>query len=301
MGSSAAMKQVQDLIGRLAPTSVTVVLMGETGVGKDVTAHLIHDSSVRANKPFVVFDCGSVPPNLMESELFGHERGAFTGAYGVHVGVFERARGGTVFLDELGELPLELQSRLLRVLDERVVRRVGGTQPIPVDVRVIAATNRDLAAMVAEKRFRRDLYFRIAAAVIHLPPLRERKEDIAELARQLLEDLGRADVRITEAAIETLRAHDWPGNVRELKNAIAYALSFADGEKIDRGHFQLLAAPGGDPELDQLPLGGRLLESVERVVIKQTLSQAQGNKLRAARMLGIASSTLYKKMKKYGL
>jgi transcriptional regulator with PAS, ATPase and Fis domain len=295
------MKQVQELIARLAPTNVTVVLMGETGVGKDVTAHLIHGNSPRATKPFVVFDCGSVPPNLMESELFGHERGAFTGAYGAHVGVFERARGGTVFLDELGELPLELQSRLLRVLDERMVRRVGGAQPIPVDVRVIAATNRDLAAMVAEKRFRRDLYFRIAAAVINLPPLRDRKEDIAELARQLLVDLGRPDVVMTDAANEVLRTHDWPGNVRELKNAIAYALSFTDDNKLDRGHFRLLAASSDDPELDHLPLGGRLLESVERVAIKQTLIQAQGNKLRAARMLGIASSTLYKKMKKYGL
>jgi transcriptional regulator with PAS, ATPase and Fis domain len=295
------MKQVHELIARLAPTNVTVVLMGETGTGKDVAAHVIHEKSPRAARPFVVFDCGSVPPNLMESELFGHERGAFTGAYGVHVGVFERARGGTVFLDELGELPLELQSRLLRVLDERMVRRVGGSQPIPVDVRVVAATNRDLQAMVAEKRFRRDLYFRIAAAVINLPPLRERQEDIAELARQLLVDLGRPEVTITQAAVDALCAHAWPGNVRELKNAIAYALSFIDDATLDRGHFRLLEASSGDPDLDHLPLGGRLLDTVERVAIKQTLIQAQGNKLRAARMLGIASSTLYKKMKKYGL
>jgi transcriptional regulator with PAS, ATPase and Fis domain len=301
LGRAPAMKQVHALVERLAPTNVTVVLMGETGTGKDVTAHLIHAGSPRAARPFVVFDCGSVPPNLMESELFGHERGAFTGAYGAHIGVFERARGGTVFLDELGELPLELQSRLLRVLDERMVRRVGGTQPIPVDVRVVAATNRDLAAMVAEKRFRRDLFFRIAAAVICLPPLRQRSEDIAELAQQLLADLGRPEITLTESAIAVLRAHSWPGNVRELKNALAYALSFTDDGTLDGRHFRLLEAASGDPELDHLPLGGRLLDTVERVAIKQTLIQAQGNKLRAARLLGIASSTLYKKMKKYGL
>jgi DNA-binding NtrC family response regulator len=236
----------------------------------------------------------------MESELFGHERGAFTGAYGAHVGALERANGGTLFLDELGELPLELQSRLLRVLDERVVRRVGGAQPIPLDVRIVAATNRDLQAMVAEKRFRQDLFFRIAAAVIRLPPLRERKEDLPQLVDHLLADLERPDVCLSEGALETLRAHDWPGNVREVKNALAYALTFVDGRVLDRKHLQLIE-PAGDSELDHLPIGGRLLDAVERVAIKQTLLKAQGNKLRAARMLGIASSTLYKKMKQYGL
>jgi transcriptional regulator with PAS, ATPase and Fis domain len=299
--TSPRTREVLDLVARLANSNVTVALVGETGTGKDVTARLIHARSARAKRPFVVFDCGAVPANLMESELFGHERGAFTGAHAVHVGALERARGGTLFLDELGELPLELQSRLLRVLDERVVRRVGGGQAIPLDVRIIAATNRDLQTMVREKRFRQDLYFRIAAAVIHLPPLRERKEDLPQLVRTLLADLDRPEVTLTDAALDALCAHDWPGNVRELKNALAYALSFLDEPLIDRQHLQLGHSAAGDSDLDALPLGGRLLDTVERVAIKQTLAKAQGNKLRAARMLGIASSTLYKKMKKYGL
>ena len=299
--ASPKTREVLQLVARLAPASVTVTLVGETGTGKDVTARLIHAQSPRANRPFVVFDCGAVPPALMESELFGHERGSFTGAYGTHVGALERAGGGTLFLDELGELPLELQSRLLRVLDERVVRRVGGAQPIPLDVRIVAATNRDLAAMVAEKRFRQDLYFRIAAAVIRLPPLRERKEDIEQLVAHLLGDLSRPDVVVSQEAFALLRAHDWPGNVRELKNALAYALTFIDAPLIEARHFSLLEAVGGACDLDHLPLGGRVLDHVERVAIKQTLVKAQGNKLRAARMLGIASSTLYQKMKKYDL
>ena len=295
------MHAVLERVARLAPTSVTVTLIGETGTGKDVTARLIHARSPRAVLPFVVFDCGAVPPNLMESELFGHERGAFTGAHAAHVGALERARGGTLFLDEIGELPLELQSRLLRVLDERVVRRVGGTEAIPVDVRVVTATNRDLQVMVAAKRFRQDLYFRIAAAVIRLPPLRERTEDLPALVSVLLADLGRPDVTVSGAAMDALCTHVWPGNVRELKNALAYALSF-DGEAVlQPEHFHLDEPSASDSELDHLPLGGRPLDRVERVVIKQTLAQAQGNKLRAARMLGIASSTLYKKMKKYDL
>jgi transcriptional regulator with PAS, ATPase and Fis domain len=294
-------REVLELVSRLAQTNVTVALVGETGTGKDVTARLLHAQSPRSKRPFVVFDCGAVPPNLMESELFGHERGAFTGAYGTHVGALERASGGTLFLDELGELPLELQSRLLRVLDERVVRRVGGRQPIPLDVRVIAATNRDLPAMVAEKRFRQDLYFRIAAAIIKIPPLRERKEDLPQLVAQLLQDLDRPDVAVSEGALEALRAHDWPGNIRELKNALAYAISFLDEPLLERHHLRLLEPSAGESELDQLPLGGLLLDTVEKAAIKQTLARAQGNKLRAARMLGIASSTLYKKMKKYDL
>jgi transcriptional regulator with PAS, ATPase and Fis domain len=299
--TSPRSRQVHELILRLAQSNVTVTLIGETGTGKDVTARLIHAESSREKRPFVVFDCGAVPPNLMESELFGHERGAFTGAVAVHQGALERARGGTLFLDELGELPLELQSRLLRVLDERVVRRVGGAQPIPLDVRIVAATNRDLKAMVAERRFRQDLYFRIAQAVVHLPPLRERKEDLPQLVAHLLADLGRPEMRVTPAALQALRAHDWPGNVRELKNALAYALTFADEAQLEREHLQLLEPAAAGGELDHLQLGGLLLDTVERVAIKQTLVKAQGNKLRAARMLGIASSTLYKKMKKYGL
>jgi transcriptional regulator with PAS, ATPase and Fis domain len=295
------MRVALDLVARLAPTNVTVALFGETGTGKDVTARLIHARSPRSRFPFVVFDCGAVPANLMESELFGHERGAFTGAHSAHVGMLERASGGTLFLDEIGELPIELQSRLLRVMDERIVRRVGGSQALPVDVRIIAATNRDLQAMVGEKRFREDLYFRIAGAIIHLPPLRERKDDLPYLTARVLDDLGRPDVLLSQAALETLRAHPWPGNVRELKNALAYALTFLEGSTLEPHHFRLVEPYKGDSDLERLPLGGRLLDHVERVAIKQTLTLVQGNKLRAARILGIASSTLYQKMKKYDL
>src|SRR5215831_2935182 len=198
--ASRAMHELYAMVARLAPSEVTVTLTGETGTGKDVFAHLIHDTSPRADQPFVVFDCGAVPPNLVESELFGHERGAFTGAHAEHPGAFERAGGGTLFLDEIGELPLELQPRLLRVLDNRSVRRVGGTKDRKIDVRIIAATNRDLGALVAAKQFRQDLYFRLAAAVVSLPPLRERLDDLPLLAPRLLQDLGRGDVVITETA-----------------------------------------------------------------------------------------------------
>ena len=176
--TSIAMHDLYDMVARLAPSDVTVTLTGETGTGKDVFAHLIHDTSPRADEPFVVFDCGAVPPNLVESELFGHERGAFTGAHAEHPGAFERAGGGTLFLDEIGELPLDLQPRLLRVLDNSSVRRVGGTKDRKVDVRIVAATNRDLGALVAARQFRQDLYFRLAAAIVTLPPLRERLDDL---------------------------------------------------------------------------------------------------------------------------
>ena len=193
---SPPMEELFGAIKRLAPSNVTITLIGETGTGKDVLAHAIHDASLRANRPFVLFDCGAVPANLVESELFGHERGAFTGAHAEHPGAFERARGGTLFLDEIGELPLDLQPRLLRVLDDRSVRRVGGTRDRQLDVRIISATNRDLSALVAAKQFRSDLYFRLGAAVIHLPPLRDRLEDLPLLIPQLLADLGRPDIRV---------------------------------------------------------------------------------------------------------
>ncbi len=198
---SGAMTEIFSVVGRLAPTDVTVTLTGETGTGKDVFAHLLHELSPRVRQPFVVFDCGAVPANLMESELFGHERGAFTGAHAEHPGAFERAAGGTLFLDEIGELPLELQPRLLRALDNRSIRRVGGTKDRHVDVRIVAATNRDLGGLVAAKQFRQDLYFRLAAAVVTLPPLRDRLDDMTVLVPRLLADLRRPDVRASEGTI----------------------------------------------------------------------------------------------------
>jgi len=297
--NSAAMDEVFGAVKGLAPSNVTVTLIGETGTGKDVLAHAIHDTSLRPEGPFIVFDCGAVPANLVESELFGHERGAFTGAHAEHPGAFERARGGTLFLDEIGELPLDLQPRLLRVLDDRSVRRVGGTRDRQLDVRIISATNRDLAALVAAKQFRSDLYFRLGAAVIHLPPLRDRLEDLPVLIPQLLADLGRPDIRVADETLEALRAHRWPGNVRELKNTLACALAFASDGVLEPRHLRFVAPASEQSLLDRFPLGGQTLAMIEQAAIKQTLAQTHGNKVQAAKLLGIAASTLYEKLKKY--
>jgi DNA-binding NtrC family response regulator len=296
---SAAMNEVFAILRRLAPSQVTMTLCGETGTGKDVLAHAVHEVSPRARGPFMVFDCGAVPPNLVESELFGHERGAFTGAHAEHVGAFERAQGGTLFLDEIGELPLDLQPRLLRALESRVVRRVGGSRERPVDVRIIAATNRDMPALVASKTFRQDLYFRLAAAVVHLPPLRDRLDDLPFLVERLLVDLGRVDIRLVPKTLEALLAHTWPGNVRELKNVIACALAFVDGNLLEPRHLRLNTDEARPALLERLPLGGHSLATVEQVTIVQTLALTRGNKVQAARMLGISPSTLYEKLKRY--
>jgi DNA-binding NtrC family response regulator len=296
---SRQMHEVFDLTMRLAPSALTVTILGETGTGKDVFAHALHDLSPRSTGPFVVFDCAAVPPNLVESELFGHERGAFTGALAEHQGTFERARGGTLFLDEVGELPLELQPRLLRALETRSVRRVGGSRQRHIDVRVIAATNRDLATLVTAKQFRQDLYFRLGAGVLHLPPLRERLDDLQILVPRLLEDLGRGDVEVSDGTLAALRAHPWPGNVRELKNTLACALAFVDAGVLEPRHLRFLRSSADESPLEHLPLGGQTLEDLERVAIRQTLSQTGGNKAQAARMLGIAVSTLYEKLKKH--
>ncbi len=301
---SHAMHEVFDVLERFARTDVTVTLCGETGVGKEVLAHAIHEQSSRAGGPLVIFDCGSVAANLVESELLGHERGAFTGAVSAHAGAFERAHGGTLFLDEIAELPLDLQPRLLRALESRRVRRVGGRADRPVDVRIVAATNRDLRADVAAGRFREDLYFRLAVAVVPLPALRHRLEDLPQLVYSLLSDLGRSDLRVSEAAFNTLRAHGWPGNVRELKNALACAVAFVDpaASVLEPKHLRLLSAANDDTSsIDGLALGGQRLEVIERAAIRQTLAQVDGNKAFAARSLGIAVSTLYEKLKKYHL
>jgi DNA-binding NtrC family response regulator len=297
---SSQMHAVFDLIERFGPTGITVMLSGETGTGKDVFAHAVHQAGAKTDGPFVVFDCGAVPPNLVESELFGHERGAFTGALAEHQGAFERARGGTLFLDEIGELPLELQPRLLRALDNRSVRRVGGTRDRRIEARIVAATNRDLAALVAARQFRQDLFFRLAGAVVHLPPLRDRLEDLPLLVPRLLEDLGRGDTRVTEATFTALRAHSWPGNVRELKNTLACAMAFVDGGVLEPDHLRFVST-GPEDLLDRLPLSGHTLESLERAAIKQTLAQSGGNRVRAAKALGIAASTLYEKLKRHPL
>jgi len=296
-----AMLDVQSVVERLAPTDVTVTIIGETGTGKDVLAHQIHAMSPRARGPIVVFDCGAVAANLAESELFGHERGSFTGAHNEYIGAFERAAGGTLFLDEIGELPLDLQPRLLRVLDTRVVRRVGGAKDRRVDVRVVAATNRELSQLVAAKQFRSDLYFRLAAAIVQVPPLRQRLDDVPSLVLRLLADLGYPDTAVASATIDVLRAQAWPGNIRELKNTLACALAFVDSGVLEPRHLRLTQSPTAGSHLDNLPLAGQSLESIEKAAVRQTLVHAGGNKVHAARMLGIAPSTLYEKLKKYGI
>jgi transcriptional regulator with PAS, ATPase and Fis domain len=301
---SVAMHDVFDTLDRFAKTDVSLTFVGETGAGKDILAHALHQQSARASGPFIIFDCGAVAANLAESELLGHERGAFTGAVSSHIGAFERANGGTLFLDEIGELPLELQPRLLRALESRCVRRVGGKQERKIDVRVIAATNRDLRNDVASGKFREDLFFRLAVAVVPVPPLRDRLDDLPELVRSLVADLGRGELHIADSTLAALHAHAWPGNVRELKNALACAIAFVDPgtSTLEPRHLRLLRPSEDDASrLDSLPLGGQALEQIERVAIRQTMAQTDGNKMFAARTLGIAVSTLYEKLKKYGL
>ncbi len=310
------------LVERLARTDVTVTLTGETGTGKDVFAHLIHDGSNRAEAPFVVFDCGAVPPSLVENELFGHERGSFTGAHAEHQGAFERAHGGTLFLDEIGELPLELQPRLLRVLDNRVVRRVGGTIDHKVDLRVVAATNRDLAALVAAKQFRQDLYFRLAAAVVRLPPLRDRLDDLAFLVPRLMTDIGRGDVVVDPRTLELLRSHLWPGNVRELKNVIERAVvlcaeSTIGPEYLPASLASIRSSPSGPPsaapsgfnavpaapasvEMDPTRFRAQV-ESLERARIVEALGRCGGNQTQAAKLLGVSRRTLVARLAELGL
>jgi two-component system, NtrC family, response regulator AtoC len=292
------MLEVLALLERLAPAELTVTFIGETGTGKDVLAQTMHDLSARRAGPFVVFDCGAVAKNLAESELFGHERGAFTGAMAAHPGAFERANTGTLFLDEIGELPLELQPRLLRALEARRVRRVGGTRYQPIDLRVVAATNRDLRELVAAGSFRKDLYFRLAAAVVLVPPLRQRVDDLPLLVPDLLADLGRADLEVSPATYEALSAHSWPGNVRELKNTLASALAFVETGSLEPDHLRFMASDEDATTLDRLPLAGQSLEDLERAAIKQTLAQARGNQADAAEALGIEVSTLHEKLKK---
>ncbi len=242
-GSDAKMREIYAILEKIAPTDASIIVEGETGTGKEVVARSIHQESNRKDGPFVVFDCGAVPENLIESELFGHEKGAFTGAIGTRQGVFENAHGGTVFLDELGELALELQPKLLRVLEQREIKRVGSNKPIKVDVRVVAATNRDLAEEVQEQRFRQDLYYRLSVVRVHLPSLRTRRGDIPLLIEHFLRrsrfnrgEGGEPKItQISSAAMDHLMAYTWPGNVRELANVIERAVSFAESDEITVG------------------------------------------------------------------
>jgi DNA-binding NtrC family response regulator len=294
------MRRVFALLQKLAPTELTITLTGETGTGKDVLARAVHDASPRAGAAFVVFDCGAAAPSLIETELFGHEKGAFTGAASERRGAFERAHGGTLFLDEVGELALDLQPKLLRALEQRCVRRVGGAEDITVDVRILAATNRDLEDDVHTGRFREDLYFRLSAAIVKVPSLRARRADLGELVQAILAAEGRR-LSVSPDTLAVLASYDWPGNVRELRNVLLGAAALAEGETLEPRDLMFFRPRRRDPTIDRLPLAGRSLESIERAAIGQTLRQVGGNKVKAARELGIAPSTLYEKIKKYGL
>lgn len=301
VGQSPAMRKVFALLEKLAATDLSICLIGETGTGKDVLARALHRRSRRSHKEFVVFDAGAVAATLIESRLFGHNKGAFTGAISDQQGQFEAANGGTLFLDEIGELGLDLQPKLLRALEQRTVVRLGGTAEIPVDVRIIAATNRDLQTEVAEGNFREDLFFRLGVAVVRVPPLRDRREDIPQLCESFAAGLSRK-VTLSDAAVSVLQAQMWPGNVRELKNVLTLAAAVSESEVLEpRDLVQFNTKRNREPTLDGFPLAGRTLDSIERNAIKQTLEDCKGNKTHAAKALGIASSTLYDKLKKYDL
>jgi transcriptional regulator with PAS, ATPase and Fis domain len=295
IGKSEPMRRVFAMIEKAAPTAATVLIVGETGTGKELAARAIHELSPRERKPFVALNCGAISPQLIESEIFGHEKGAFTGAVGRHIGAFEQARGGTLFLDEVGELPLELQPKLLRVLEERRFRRVGGTEEIEADVRVIAATHRSLEAMCREGKFREDLYFRLFSVPIQLPPLRERKEDIPLLSEYFLEILQGnhgARKKLLPQALQRLVDYPWRGNVRELRNVITRSLLFASGDEIQSGEILFLTEGGGYAQ-------NQSLENAEREAIVNALKESNWNKKKASSALGIAKSTLFHKIKQY--
>ncbi len=328
VGASDRMNSVFQLMERMARVDGTVLITGESGTGKELAARAIHFAGQRRDGPFVVVNCGAIPRDLIESEFFGHVKGAFTDARSEKAGKFELACGGTIFLDEVGELPLEAQVKLLRALGEREITRVGGTRTIPVDVRVIAATNKDLADEVGRGAFREDLYFRLAVLSLELPPLRDRAEDIPVLVdhflRKYAAELGREVPRITRGALALLTAYRWPGNVRELENAVYEAMVMSEGDLLDSVSLQpriravenvpIRAAEGPlGPGVPSAPAAGReeplsLLDSAhaaagnrEKELITDALRQTRGNRTQAARLLGISRKTLFNKMTALGI
>jgi DNA-binding NtrC family response regulator len=302
VGESAKMQEVLDLVRTVSATDSTVLVRGESGTGKELIARAIHAASPRRYMPLVPVSCGALPDSLMESELFGHEKGAFTGAQYRRKGKLELADGGTLFLDEIGEISPKTQVDLLRVLEDRSLTRVGGQKPIRVDFRVIAATHRDLNAMVEEGTFRHDLFYRLNVVTVFLPPLRERPEDIPPLVRHFLEKLSRQMSRrfegIEPEAMELLRRHGWPGNVRELENAVERAMVVGTPPLLRARDLPLAPSPGPAPLPSE---GDTSLVAVERAHIQRILEKNEGNVSKSARELGIDRVTLYSKIKKYGL
>ena len=300
VGKSPALRSVLEIISKVSQTDSAVLVEGESGVGKELAARAIHRTSPRSRQPFIVVDCTSLQESLLQSELFGHERGAFTGAVALKHGLFEVADGGTLFLDEIGEISLPLQSRILRVLDTGTFRRVGGLKDVRVDVRIICATNRDLYQMVQEGRFRQDLYYRINVVSFALPPLRERRSDIPLLARYFAAHspvARKRSVRFSAPVMSVLEAYAWPGNVRELHNVIERALILAEGEEVTLDDLPGILRHGGSETAGDLTKGRPALADLERSYITRLLEELGGHRARVAEILGISDRTLYRKLK----
>jgi transcriptional regulator with GAF, ATPase, and Fis domain len=299
------MKDLFKNISKVAASGFPVLIEGETGSGKELVSRGIHECSGRKDSSFVVVNCGAISPELIESELFGHEKGAFTGATAQRRGAFEIAHGGSIFLDEIGELPLRLQPKLLRALEQKEIKRVGGNDSILVDVRVLAATNRNLRKEVSDRNFRDDLYFRISTITLSVPPLRDRREDILPIAIHFLSDVAsranRPAPELSAPAAEFLSSHDWPGNVRELRNAIQRAVVMSDGPSLGVRDFSFLQPTNRVSPAVVADHSLSRWEMSEKTNILNELSRQKGNKTRTARELGIAKSTLFEKLKKYGI
>jgi DNA-binding NtrC family response regulator len=313
IGESDAIKRAVDAVQRVSQTEANVLLLGESGTGKELFARAVHHLSPRRERTMVAVNCAAIPETLIENELFGHERGAFTGAGERRQGKFELASGGTVFLDEIGELPLAVQGKLLRAIEEKTIDRIGGRAPIPVDVRVVAATNKDLRQAVERGEFRRDLFFRLAVFPVEIPPLRERGDDVLLLARHFAAQLGKEtrgrEAALSEASLRALSEHNWPGNVRELENAIERACILADSATLEPEDLGLAKMSAAAPEVfDDLDTTGTLAEVAERATrfverrkIVEALRAHDGNKTRAAETLGVSYKTLLTKIKDYEL
>ena len=303
VGSSPAMRELFEMMGRVAFRDTTVMILGESGTGKELVARALHYHSPRREGRFVALNCAAIPPTLLESELFGHVKGAFTGADASREGRFQLASGGTLFLDEIGDMPLELQAKLLRVLQERLVEPVGSSQPVAVDVRIIAATHRDLEKMVGAAEFRQDLFYRVSVVPLHIPPLRDRMEDIPLLVRHFLKQFGEPGVIVEPEAIEKLRRHRWPGNVRELENTIERTLALREKPERIMARDILLPEPRSGPAEGflEVPDEGIVIDDVEKQLILSALRKTGNNQTRAAELLGITRQTLIYRMHKYGI
>jgi DNA-binding NtrC family response regulator len=301
---SSTMRKVKDLIRRVASLTTTVLIQGETGTGKELVARAIHSNSPRKDKPFIAVNCANLSGNLLESELFGHEKGAFTGADARKLGKFELASGGTLFLDEVAEIPLELQAKLLRAIQEQEIERVGGTKPVRVDVRLVSATNRPLAAMVETGGFRNDLFYRLNVFPLKLPPLRDRKEEIPVLSVHILQELaqqhGRESPGISPNALEWLKTCPWPGNIRELRNLLERAFIVDEDGILDISDFGGAVEEAKPVETETTPFS-HALEEQERSVLIRALQKCDGNVVVASKELGLPRRTFYDKMKKLGL